>query len=344
MNSKKGYVGIMVAAGKQRRHVLQHYMRFSPPNMPLYSFTPSSINWKRRTIIGLHRSKGKWMFRRFAFPRSVYNRCYDLERIKVMRRLEHVIGRQTCFNHTNKFNKFEVHTHLLESLAPYLPETILYRPEEVVSFLEKHNVIYLKPVYGLQGKGVYRVERKESGEIHIGYHHFSPNTILPDSGKLLKHLEGLIRKKPYIIQQGIPIQQVNEQTFDLRVLVQKNGSGEWSVTNVVSRIAHKGCYNTSISETICLSEEALRPFYAPEQIEVVRLFIESVSVTAAQQLETRSGLHLGELSVDFALDNDRHFWIIELNGNPQKDLYKEFESQTAVYKQPMQYAHYLSRK
>lgn len=344
MSSKKGYVGIMVAAGKQRRHVLRQYMRFNSHNMPLYSFTPSSINWKRKTILGLHRTNGKWMMRRFSFPQSVYNRCYGVEPIKVIRRLEHVIGKRKCFNHTNQFNKFEIHTHLQESLAPYLPETVMYNPEEVVSFLEKHNVIYLKPVYGLQGKGVYRVERKESGEIHICYNHFSPNTILHDNGKLLKHLQGLIRQKPYILQQGILIQQVNEQTFDLRVLVQKNGSGEWCVTNVVSRIAHKGCYNTSISETICMSEEVLRPLYPPEQIEIVRLFIETVSVTAAQQMEERSGLHLGELSVDFALDNDGHYWIIELNGKPQKDLYEEFESRTAVYKQPMEYAHYLSRK
>jgi len=41
------------------------------------------------------------------------------------------------------------------------------------------------------------------------------------------------------------------------------------------------------------------------------------------------------------LDDDGRVWIIELNGQPQKDIYNEIADQHAVYERPLQYAKYL---
>ncbi|MGF9915534.1 YheC/YheD family protein [Paenibacillus ehimensis] len=333
-------VGIMVANPKQRKYVLRKYLACKTPHMRLVCFTPSEIDWKRKSILGLQRSNGKWVQRRLPFPRVVYNRCYHTKKT-TLQRLEAIIGSNKCFNQRNQFNKYEIYKQLSQPLASYLPETVLYDRESAAQLLETYKVMYVKPCCGHLGKGVYRVEVKESGEVHLSQHHFLPEFIAADVPQCQTKLDELLGSTRYLIQQGIDLQQWNDQVFDIRALVQKDESGVWSVTNVVSRIAHKGCFNTSICDKVCLSEDVLRHLYPQEKADAILQSIRNISLRAAETVESGTGRHLGELSVDFALDNGERLWIIEVNGKPQKDIYDELGGQDAVYRRPLQYAAYL---
>jgi hypothetical protein len=185
------------------------------------------------------------------------------------------------------------------------------------------------------------VELMNSGEIHIGDHYFLPKIIVKDAMQYQESIDKLLGSTPYIIQKGIHIQKLNDQNFDIRALVQKIEMGLWSVTNVVSRIANNGSYNTSIYEKACLSQEVLKRLYPIESVNAIILSIYNNSLRTAEIIDTETSYHMGEFSVDFALDNDAHPWIIEINGKPQKDLYNGIPNQNTVYKRPMQYAQYL---
>ncbi|MFC4098884.1 YheC/YheD family endospore coat-associated protein [Paenibacillus xanthanilyticus] len=339
-NFKTGLVGIMVANLQQRKRVLGQYLRHNTTNMKLFSFTPSSIDWEKKTVVGLHRSNGKWAVRRFPLPHVVYNRCYGTNQ-EIIERLEAVIGSDKCFNHLNQFNKLDIYQRLGRWLGGHLPETVAYDPNTAVQMLLKHHTIYFKPVFGHQGKGVYRVDLKPEGEIHIGHHYFSPQTIVNDVGAWQQSMEALLGSTPYIIQQGVDICKINGQTFDIRALVQRNERGAWSVTNLVSRIASRGSYNTSIYEKACLSQEVLNRLYPLENVNGIIRSIYNLSLRSAEIIDTETDYHMGEFSVDIALDDNAHAWIIELNGKPQKELYQGIRKQTAVYKRPIQYAQYL---
>ncbi|UUZ90958.1 YheC/YheD family protein [Paenibacillus sp. P25] len=256
MAKNKGYIGIMVANRGQRKGILQRYLRSKTSNVRLYCFTPSSVDWKSKTITGLHRSGHTWKQRRFPFPEVVYNKCYTPDR-KWMRGFKRELGKDKCFNHITQFDKLEIYGVLSGTeLRRYLPDTVAYDQERVTGLLEAYPVLYLKPCKGWQGKGVYRVELKESGEIHIGHHHFKPELIAPNVSAFLEAMHQRIGEKPYIIQRGIEAQQVNGHNFDIRVLVQKNKKGFWTVTNTVSRIAHAHYFNTGICEKVVLSEKS----------------------------------------------------------------------------------------
>jgi hypothetical protein len=341
MSRRNRLVGIMVASSKERKSTLQLYLRFNKPNVKLFCFTPTAINWREKSIIGLHRVNSTWSLSRFPFPQVVYNRCYG----SILNKIEHLeslMGRDKCFNHINQFNKRETYEIISNSeLAAYLPETVSYDQENPARLLEVQKDIYFKPFYGSRGTGVYRVVLKETGDIHIGHNHFAPTIIAKDASQFKKEIHELMGRNPYIVQRGVPIQQLNQQTFDIRVLVQKNKRGLWSVTNVVSRIAYKGCYNTSVSEKICLSEEILKTLYSSDTVDALIHSFHDISLRAAAIMESHTKYHLGELSVDFALDNDGRIWIIEINGKPQKDIYKEIKHYRRVYRRPLQYAAYL---
>jgi len=73
-----------------------------------------------------------------------------------------------------------------------------------------------------------------------------------------------------------------------------------------------------------LSRKILQSLYPADRIEPILTSIYNVSLRATEIIEMGTDNHLGELSVDIALDRDAHPWIIELNGKPQKEIYTEF--------------------
>ncbi|PWV95551.1 YheC/D-like protein [Paenibacillus cellulosilyticus] len=343
MTIKNRFVGILVANRTQRKQVLSQYLTHDATGVKLISFTPSSIDWKHRTVVGLHRVKGKWSIDRFPFPEVVYNRCYGSDP-QLLERLKAVIGGNHCFNHINQLNKLDIYNKLTRWLAPNLPETLPYEEADVIKMLERHKEIYFKPLFGSMGRGVYRAEMNPSGDVRVGQHYFAPKTVTNDHLFFQEHMKKLVSSTPYIVQKGIPIRQIDGHVFDIRSLVQKNDQGLWSVTNLVSRIAYKGSFNTSIFDKTCLSEEILKKLYPPHKVQDIMTSIYDVSLRTAEIIDLETDYHLGEFSVDVALDNDAHPWIIELNGQPQKSLYRGIPNRSVVYNRPIQYAKYLCEK
>ncbi|NBD24416.1 YheC/YheD family endospore coat-associated protein [Paenibacillus glycinis] len=343
MTIKNGFVGILVANRTQRKYLLSQYLSHNAAGVKLISFTPTSIDWKGRTVLGLQRVKGRWSFGRFPFPQVVYNCCYGLDP-QLVDRLGAAIGEDHCFNHINQLNKLDIFNKLNRWLTSNLPETVPYEKADVMSMLERHKEIYFKPLFGCMGKGVYRAEMNSWGNARVGQHYFAPKTATSDLAFFQDHMKNLIGSTQYIVQKGIPIRQIDGQVFDIRSLVQKNEQGLWSVTNLVSRIAHKGSFNTSFFIKTCLSQDILKKLYPPVKVQAIMTSIYDVSLRTAEILDMETDYHLGEFSVDIALDSEAHPWIIELNGKPQKDLYRGIPNRSVVYQRPIQYASYLCGK
>lgn len=91
--------------------------------------------------------------------------------------------------------------------------------------------------------------------------------------------------------------------------------------------------------------EILPRFFAPLKMNEILQTLQELSINAAYEAETHIG-SLGELSVDFVLDEHSKLRIMELNGKPQKNIYKDLKSikhTKLIYSRPMEYAYYLSQ-
>jgi len=218
---KSGSVGIMVANRHQRKYALLQHLRYKTASIKLFSFIPSSIDWKRRRITGLYRANGRWAVGHFPFPVVVYNRCYGTDPA-LMERLEKTIGPRKCFNRTNQLNKSEVHGCLSRWCPIICRKPSLTAKRTNTPCSKNIRYVYFKPVYGHKGLGVYRAELMDTGKIHVGHHYYSPKTILDDAARFREHIRKLLGSTAYIVQQGVPIRQIRGQIFDIRVLVQKN--------------------------------------------------------------------------------------------------------------------------
>jgi hypothetical protein len=337
-------IGILVTKRSSRKRILKLYQRYHNLNLKLYAFTPADILWKEQRIIGLSLKKGTWKQSSFPFPHVVYNRCFN-KKIITIKRIEKAIGRNKCFNNINFFNKWDLYNLLKQSnLKLYVPDTFLYNEVSVSELLEKYKLVFIKPSYGSKGESVYRVELKDNGDIHISLHTMAPRYICTKNN-IQEKLDEILRLKEYMIQQGIQMSQLEHQYFDIRVLVQKGILGDWAFSAITCRVAYEHCFNTSMCETIYDAAEILLRLFSAEKMNEILQSLYEVSVKAAQEAETLMG-SLGELSVDFVLDEQRKLWIIELNGKPQKNIYNDikcFKHKKLIYSRPMEYAYYLSQ-
>ncbi|MCP3774218.1 YheC/YheD family protein [Paenibacillus sp. MZ04-78.2] len=341
------FIGILVTKRSSRKRILKLYQRYHNLNLKLYAFTPADIHWKEQRIIGLSLNKGIWKQSSFPFPHVVYNRCFN-KKIKIMtiQRLEKAIGRNKCFNNINFFNKWDLYKLLKQSnINSYVPDTFLYNKVNVSELLEKYKLVYIKPIYGFKGESVYRVELTDNGDVHISLHSLAPRYICRKNEGIQEKLDEILGLKKYMVQQGIRMSQIDNQFFDIRVLVQKGILGEWTVSAITCRVAYEHYFNTSMCEAIYDVAEILPRLFLPKKMnEILLQSLYEVSVRAAQEAETHMG-SLGELSVDFVLDEHGKLWIIELNGKPQKNIYEDikcFKDKKLIYRRPLEYAYYLS--
>ncbi len=335
-------IGIMVTKRNSRKRILELYQRYHNLNLKLYAFTSSDILWKEQRIIGFSLKKGIWKQSSFPFPHVVYNRCFNKKSVTIQR-LEKAIGRNKCFNNINFFNKWDLYNLLKQSnLKTYVPDTFIYNEVNISELLEKYKLVYIKPSYGSKGKSVYRVELTENGDTHISLHSLAPRYICRKNEGIQEKLE-VLRLKKYMVQQGIRMSQLDHQYFDIRVLVQKGILGEWTVSTISCRVAYEHYFNTSMCETIYDVVEILPRLVSPEKVNEILRSLNEISIKAAQEAETYMG-SLGELSVDFVLDEQRKLWIIELNGKPQKDIYENLKYyKRKIYSRPLEYAYFLSQ-
>jgi hypothetical protein len=336
-------IGILVTKRNSRKRILELYERYHNLNLKLYAFTPADILWEEQRIIGLSLKKGIWKQSSFPFPHVVYNRCFNKKLITIQR-LEKAIGKNKCFNNINFFNKWDLYNLLQQSdLKAYVPDTFLYNEVNVSELLEKYKLVYIKPLYGSKGKSVYRVELTDNGDIHISLHSLAPRYICRKNESIQEKLDKLLGLTKYMVQQGIHMSQFDHQYFDIRVLVQKDILGEWTVSIITCRVAYEHYFNTSMCESIYEVSEILPRLFSPEKMNKILRSLYEVSVTAAHEADIHMG-SLGELSVDFVLDEQRELWIIELNGKPQKNIYKDLKSiKRKIYSRPLEYAYYLSQ-
>ncbi|WP_052144778.1 YheC/YheD family endospore coat-associated protein [Halalkalibacter okhensis] len=339
-------IGILVTRKQSRKKVLKLYQHYNNKRCKLYSFTPTDILWKEKRIIGLHLVGNKWKESTFPFPMVVYNRCYN-KKVEAIKSLESTIGKSKCFNHINHFNKWHLYNILKNSnLDSNIPATFLSNEVNIRELLEKYRLLYCKPSYGHKGKGVYRLELQKNGDIHISLYSILPAYICRNIEEIQPVIDKLLGNSEYIIQRGIQLNKLNSQYFDIRVLVQKDIKGQWAVTNMVSRIAYDLYYNTSMYETIYEASEVLQKLYSLDEKNGILESLCELSIEIATTIELQTGL-LGELGIDFGLDEEKKLWIIEINGKPQKNIYQDlkgYRHKQLIYSRPVEYAYYLAQK
>jgi len=324
----------------------------------IYYFSLAHINWKEKTIQGftVAPDSNRWIFSTFPFPNVIYDcgthfATKQKETVKRIRQRFHEDPGIQFINNRDYLGKWALYKKLSkhEAMHPYLPETIRYRSvDDLQNMLAKHRLVYIKSFYGSRGREVMTVRKKENG-FDIRFYQGGLKSKFANGfdqiENLINHFFG---DKPLILQEGIDVLTYKRRRLDLRLLICKNGSGQWQVIYNQANVAKSGATITTIGKNYKNYDQVYRYFQKTGQCKSIptdkKLRKEAIKI--AQYIEKEFGSH-GEIGMDMAVDRNGKIWFIEANAKPEKLPIPGLEDTKGVSPQflsTFQYATFLTKK
>ncbi|WP_054957031.1 YheC/YheD family endospore coat-associated protein [Paenibacillus dakarensis] len=321
--------------------------------LDVFVFTPSDVNASQGLIHALqyNPSTHRWTRRWRPFPDMIYDRC----RIQKSERFNQLIRFRSRYRHLLFLNrplrnKWTVHQTLSQQkrFRPHLPETLLVQNMgDITRMLGKHGTVFLKPINGTGGRGILRISKTApSGSYEVRGRDTHRNIITPrriTSATLGPYLSNWAIKRKYLVQEGIPLELPCGRVHDYRMLVQKNGNGEWAQTGCVGRVGATNSVTSNLHGGGKAAEmNKLLEDWIPdaEKRERARIDSAKLGVAVASYLEEQYGA-LCELALDLAIDKTGRILLLEVNPKPAREVFSQVGDQEAYRAsliRPLEYA------
>jgi hypothetical protein len=277
----------------------------------VFVFTPEDFFLEHVTGYVFSFELKKWIKSSFPLPDVVYNRFPFRKSEKeenVQRVFDHLNDRSIPFFNPHFFNKFDLYS-LFKSdqyLKNFLPHTtLLTSKKKLLDALKNYNNVYLKPIEGSQGNGIFTITKNRSN-IKIKTQ-MTEETFESFHTCWIKILQ-LTKSKVYVIQQGISLKKYLGKHFDLRVHAHHSDS-LWSITGVGVRAAKLNGITTNLPQGgVIISEKRVRPLI---QKKLLRKLIENIG----DKLTKEYGL-IKEFSADIGVSENGEYFIFEVNAKP----------------------------
>ncbi|MEH7123895.1 YheC/YheD family protein [Bacillus sp. JJ1532] len=252
----------------------------------------------------------------FPFPSVLFCRKTLKEADRMI--IQNLVGSKYFNSHV--INKWEIWQWLSMSdkLSRSLPETgLAVNLKEVKKLIDESGCIYLKPISGSQGKGIYQLEKNgEKYKLNYRLNGINMTTILDNWDAVINYLVTELDLKKYIFQKRIPLLKSNNRIIDFRVIVVKDQYGSWVVPGMITRYGVKESIVSNISSGGSAEKtwNTLVGIYNNDFNEAFKKYkeIEQLSILCCKFLEKKE-IHLAYIGVDIGMDEDKNLWIIEIN-------------------------------
>jgi hypothetical protein len=296
----------------------------------------------------------KWIRRLTSLPSLIYDRC-RYQGSANYQMLQAFRSKYPELTYLGKplANKWTMHEILTENdtIREHIPPTVRYSgPHDAIRFLKEHKHIYIKPKNGTGGRGILRIEQI-GRDLFMIQGRNQQRSILPpqraSTRQLAVKLNALSLNSNFIIQRGIDLILENGRVHDYRLLIQKNGNGEWEVTGCAGRIGPSLSITSNLhggGSAVSIDHLLYRRFRGNiEWVEQIKNDLNGFAYELAAYLESRFG-QLCELGVDIAIDPNGEIWLLEVNPKPSREVFHrigELETYRKAVIRPLEYALWL---
>jgi len=326
--------------------------------LEVFVFTPSDVHPTKKMLLAQDYDpvRGAWTRSWRAFPHMIYDRCriQRSSRFEQLKRFRKQYGHLTFLNRPLR-NKWTVHQALaaVPEFYPHLPSTRLFHQFSDVREMLKHNsLLYLKPINGTGGRGVLRIEPVPGKtNLYLVQGRDLQRRIIRPKRIPLEKLKSALSSwnmNNYLIQEGIPVVLGNGRVHDYRMLVQKNGQGQWEFTGGAGRVGPPRSVTSNLhgGGNAVPMQDLLRQWIPDENIRrEVRSNAEKLSVAIAIHLENLYGA-LCELALDLAINKNGHIYVLEVNPKPAREVFSkigEKDTYRLAIVRPLEYALWIHR-
>ncbi|NHN31585.1 YheC/YheD family protein [Paenibacillus sp. S3N08] len=166
-----------------------------------------------------------------------------------------------------------------------------------------------------------------------------------DEAALLLWLRRFTARRRYLQQQYLLLQTHTGDAYDVRALVQKDGSGRWALTGMAVRQGQDGSLTSNLhgggtTQPAC---DFLEQQFGAAQAASIISELGRLSELIPEALEARHG-RLVELGIDYGIDTAGKPWILEVNSKPGRSIFAHIEDnkmRIRAITNPIRYARYL---
>lgn len=294
----------------------------------VYVFSPSGIDWDKKRIKAYlyNEQEDNWVESVMPFPHVVYNRV-PTRKSETKSEVKQTLDQLSSLTNVTLFNRhfFNKHTlfQILEKrheVTDFLPDTqVLTTFSQFRSFAMNHPFVYLKPTLGKAGKGIMRLDRHlQRWRLRRVSDQEAITQYFVKLDQVWKSIRQQTKTNRYIIQQGIQLAKYKNRPFDVRVLIQKDGSGEWGITGVGIRRAGAKSITTHVPRggSILPTTKVLTALFQERAEEIYRR-VEETALTIAHVLNDEIE-DLAEMSMDLGLTPEGKLYFFEANAKPEK--------------------------
>lgn len=317
----------------------------------VFLFAPHDVLSSRQVRGYVPNGPGIWQARLFDRPDVVIDRYRytpsdHFKKYVAFRKQNHFL-----YANNRLANKWRVHEVLWqdERMHRWLPETVLYNHASLQKMINRHSLLYLKPLNGTGGRNILRLEKSRSGFHLLGRDkaRAKRSVVLQQIPAVLRWIDRWVNEK-FIVQQGLHLDLVPNRAVDMRLLIQKNGAGEWSITGCGIRVGGERSATSNLhgGGKAIPAQSFLIPRFGEEKTREIMQDCHHLSHQTAETIENHFGRMI-ELGLDIGIDVNGRAWLIEVNPKPGREIFKEM-GKPDLYKQaiskPIQYAMHLAQQ
>ncbi len=195
---------------------------------------------------------------------------------------------------------------------------------QVLSFLQRHDSAVIKRSDANQGVGLLFILRDGDAWRIVQDQKVHRGKIDEVSELVARKIAGRMSYRDYLIQKFVPSHSVDDRPVDIRVHVQRNGSGDWQVTRAYARLGEMGRQAANVSKGGY--QGALSSFLKGRHVRKagdIEAELHAAALLLADVQSASAPRPLSELGIDFLLDQDDKIWLIETNALPQSSLHEQ---------------------
>lgn len=316
-------------------------------------FKPKDINFDLLMV------KGKsfnplitaWENDFFPLPTLIYDRCFygisaeeikTKELVKKLKKYDHI-----HFLSHGLPDKWSLYCLLKNTnIKPFLPETYLVqKSDDVITYVKKFNSCILKPTTGAGGTGIIIVHyKKDRFVLKYNIHYKQKMRTFFQEKSVDQFLNQLVKKKRYLIQPLLPLCNEKNEPFDIRILIQKNFNGKWTIQGTGVRIGQKNTFVSNLAKgaNVYSFNQWLNQMHLNIKEKILKE-IEQMVFTLLPILDQHFS-PLFEIGLDIGFDQKHEkLWILDINSKPGRKIVLQTNPnlETKLYDAPLLYAKYL---
>ncbi|USG63444.1 YheC/YheD family protein [Brevibacillus ruminantium] len=316
----------------------------------VFLFSPADVLANGKQVRGFLPTKKGWQPRMFPRPDAVIDRYRYSPGPAFKQYVAFRKASDFLYANNRLANKWKVHEVLWKDtkMHPWLPETVLYNQVNLERMLRRHAMIYVKPVNGTGGRNILSVEKKMNGYQLLGRdaQRSRVSTQLGQLASVQNKVKKWATRDRYIVQQGLHLDLVPDRAVDMRLLIQKDGEGQWRITGAGMRVggAKSATSNLHGGGKAVLARTFLTRHFGEQRTAAILADCERLAFQTVETIENHFG-RMMEMGLDIGIDVEGNAWLIEVNPKPGREIFREM-GQSRQYKEaiqrPIQYAMFLA--